>query len=594
MKDYSTPAEGILKREADGTIASQEVTEVELVDLAVVATSGSYNDLNDKPTIPDVSNLQPKITANGFLKGDGSGNITADKPTFCVSIEEAQNGTLTVNKTPEKIYAAYTSGYAVYAIYKNQALELLLSLKLALPNIIEFSGLYGTTESTVGFITVSNTGNGWTKQLTSVPINNKVVPTTRTVNSKALSDDIALTAADVGAQPTIAANGFLKGDGNGNITAGKPVFTVTITQTEKDGAGTADKTVAEILAAYNAGYNVQAVCTYYNNSMPYILYLLSPTIYDTEGVLAFSGLFYDGSDGDYCQALSVFMLGEACQCYKTKVATGDVYQRIFEIKQPYLVTFTKKTATEYTADKTLREIFEAVTQRKYFVYGYIDVDYTDAYIPMSSLFTTGQGTTDNPTNYYIYFEGPIASSNSGNMVKNNQCAQFISLAATSNADATSKTYTYTTYQLLSTSATVNNKSFATRSITLNAADVNAVGLTGDQTIAGNKIFSDKATFDGEVNFSNSTAFNFGTTFGGGIVVNGGSQFTGQQSFNDGMVVGGSTQYKENSTVDFSNATVSGLSGLTPKVTTSDNGQFLKVVNGAWAAATVDNANGGTF
>lgn len=594
MKDYSTPAEGILKREADGTIASQEVTEVELVDLAVVATSGSYNDLNDKPTIPDVSNLQPKITANGFLKGDGSGNITADKPTFCVSIEEAQNGTLTVNKTPEKIYAAYTSGYAVYAIYKNQALELLLSLKLALPNIIEFSGLYGTTESTVGFITVSNTGNGWTKQLTSVPINNKVVPTTRTVNSKALSDDIALTAADVGAQPTIAANGFLKGDGNGNITAGKPVFTVTITQTEKDGAGTADKTVAEILAAYNAGYNVQAVCTYYNNSMPYILYLLSPTIYDAEGVLAFSGLFYDGSDGDYCQALSVFMLGEACQCYKTEVATGDVYQRIFEIKQPYLVTFTKKTATEYTADKTLREIFEAVTQRKYFVYGYIDVDYTDAYIPMSSLFTTGQGTTDNPTNYYIYFEGPIASSNSGNMVKNNQCAQFISLAATSNADATSKTYTYTTYQLLSTSATVNNKSFATRSITLNAADVNAVGLTGDQTIAGNKIFSDKATFDGEVNFSNSTAFNFGTTFGGGIVVNGGSQFTGQQSFNDGMVVGGSTQYKKNSTVDFSNATVSGLSGLTPKVTTSDNGQFLRVVNGVWAAATIPSANGGTF
>lgn len=557
MKDYSTPAEGILKREADGTIASQEITEVELVDLATVATSGSYNDLKDKPTIPtiDVSSLQPKITAKGFLKGDGSGNITADKPTFCVSIEEAQNGTLTVNKTPEKIYAAYTSGYAVYAIYKNQALELLLSLKLALPNIIEFSGLYGTTESTVGFITVSNTGNGWTKQLTSVPINNKVVPTTRTVNSKALSDDIALTAADVGAQPTIAANGFLKGDGNGNITAGKPVFTVTITQTEKDGAGTADKTVAEILAAYNAGYNVQAVCTYYNNSIPYILYLLSPTTYDVEGVLAFSGLFYDGSDGDYCQALSVFMLGEACQCYKTKIATGDVYQKIFEIKQPYLVTFTKKTATEYTADKTLREIFEAVTQRKYFVYGYIDVDYTDAYIPMSSLFTTGQGTTDNPTNYYIYFEGPIASSNSGNMVKNNQCAQFISLAATSNADATSKTYTYTTYQLLSTSATVNNKSFATRSITLNADDVNAVGLKGNQEIAGTKTFTEKVKFH-----PSSVSFD-----------NGEVNFNGANIFLDGNRV-----------------------QFLPTVSTSDNGKFLRVVDGAWAAATVDNANGVSF
>lgn len=665
MKDYSTPAEGILKREADGTIASQEVTEVELVDLAAVATSGSYNDLNDKPTMPTVGDATITIkqgsttkgsfttnqssgktitldantdtlgknivgtsvtaSANGEVSGtdgvylnhiegtntvksshkivgsgattvksDANGNITinTDKPTFCVSIEEAQDGTLTVNKTPEEIYAAYTSGYAVYAIYKNQALELLLSLKLALPSITEFSGIYGVTESAVGFITVSNTGSGWVKQLSSVPINNKVVPTTRTVNGKALSDDIALTAADVGAQPTIIANGFLKGDGSGGIISDKPVFTVTITQTEKDGAGTADKTSAEILAAYNAGYNVQAVCTYYNSSIPVILPLLSPNGYGA-GVLEFSGLLYDGSDGDYCQALSVFMLGEACQCYKTEVATGDVYQKIFEIKQPYLVTFTKKTATEYTADKTLREIFEAVKQRKYFVYGYIDVDYTDAYIPMSSFFTTGQGTTDSPTNYYIYFEGPMASSNSGNMVENNKCARFISLKATNNADATSTAYTYTTYQLLSTAATVNNKSFATRSITLNAADVNAVGLTGDQTIAGKKTFTEKATFD------------LGFTAGGSTFT-GGCSFTGQQSFNDGIVVGGQTYYKENSyisgkihydedsTVDFTNATVTGISGILPTVTTSNNGQFLKVVNGAWAAATVDNANGGTF
>ncbi len=32
----------------------------------------------------------------------------------------------------------------------------------------------------------------------------------------------------------------------------------------------------------------------------------------------------------------------------------------------------------------------------------------------------------------------------------------------------------------------------------------------------------------------------------------------------------------------------------PTVTTADNGKFLRVVNGAWAAATVDNANGGAF
>ena len=32
----------------------------------------------------------------------------------------------------------------------------------------------------------------------------------------------------------------------------------------------------------------------------------------------------------------------------------------------------------------------------------------------------------------------------------------------------------------------------------------------------------------------------------------------------------------------------------PDVTTSDNGKFLRVSNGAWAAVTITNANGGSF
>lgn len=38
----------------------------------------------------------------------------------------------------------------------------------------------------------------------------------------------------------------------------------------------------------------------------------------------------------------------------------------------------------------------------------------------------------------------------------------------------------------------------------------------------------------------------------------------------------------------------GDAGLLPTVTTADNGKFLRVVNGAWAAATVNNANGVSF
>lgn len=32
----------------------------------------------------------------------------------------------------------------------------------------------------------------------------------------------------------------------------------------------------------------------------------------------------------------------------------------------------------------------------------------------------------------------------------------------------------------------------------------------------------------------------------------------------------------------------------PAVTASDNGKFLRVVSGAWAAAEIANANGGSF
>ena len=137
---------------------------------------------------------------------------------------------------------------------------------------------------------------------------------------------------------------------------------------------------------------------------------------------------------------------------------------------------------------------------------------------------------------------------------------------------------------------VNSK---TGAVELSASDVNAVGLEGDQIIAGNKTFSGETTFD--LGFMAN-----GSSFTGGCI------FKGQQVFNDGMVVDGQTYYEENSyisgkirydegsTVDFTNAIVTGLKGLPPSVTASDNGKFLRVVNGAWAATTVENANGVSF
>lgn len=39
---------------------------------------------------------------------------------------------------------------------------------------------------------------------------------------------------------------------------------------------------------------------------------------------------------------------------------------------------------------------------------------------------------------------------------------------------------------------------------------------------------------------------------------------------------------------------SALAAVLPAVTSSDNGKFLRVVDGAWAAAAIANASGGSF
>lgn len=421
-----------LVSDASGKVAVSAVTSTELGYLDGV-TSNIQTQLNGKLSTAPVTSV--------------NGATGATKSTFYITaIKDGDN--LTVDKTLEEVYEAYTAGYAVYANYSDSIGPYVgtLPLQAASPNSVEFKSLIYVSDTTVIAAELVCTESEWTSNVYAVP-------TQTYVDSK---------------QSIIIDNGFLYGNGAGRVTTEKPVFTVTITPTEADSStGTADKTPGEILAAYNAGYTVQALCQVPGANSPVTLTLVG--IAENADVI---GIVFSAS---------------------VSVYEGELLWR----------------------------------------------GWTVSHLNVGN-------------NWQIY-----------------------------------KT------DMVPTTRTINNKSLS-YNIALNAADVKAVGLTGDQIIAGDKTFSDKATFDGEVNFSNSTAFNFGTTFGGGIVVNGGSKFTGQQSFNDGMVVGGPTQYKENSAVDFSNATVTGLSGLLPTVATSDNGKFLRVVNGAWAAATVENANGVSF
>lgn len=85
-----------------------------------------------------------------------------------------------------------------------------------------------------------------------------------------------------------------------------------------------------------------------------------------------------------------------------------------------------------------------------------------------------------------------------------------------------------------------------------------------------------------------------------IKVNGATQAIADKTVN--ITVPTKTSDLTNDSGYLTSAPVTSVNGQTgvvtvrevPAVTTADNGKFLRVVNGAWATATIDNANGVSF
>lgn len=156
---------------------------------------------------------QSKITANGFLKGDGNGNITADKPVYIVNItSDGENGTS--DKTIEEIMAAYTDGYTIQAILNGDMILSLSSIEHTIDTSnITFSTSFYKNVGSAGYTATCSYENNW--QITRI----NIVPETRTINGKDLSADITLTAADVGAA-SLTSNQTISGDRtiNSNIS----------------------------------------------------------------------------------------------------------------------------------------------------------------------------------------------------------------------------------------------------------------------------------------------------------------------------------------------------------------------------------------
>lgn len=389
---------------------------------------GTYSNDTDIATKAKVDAKQDKVLANGILQGDGAGTISAaeTQEVELVELTKADVGLGNVDNTSDANKPISTATQT--ALNGKQDAITGGASTITSSNLTADRALVSDASGKVAASEVTSTELGYLDGVTS-----------------------NIQTQLNGKQNIITANGFLKGDGSGNITSDKPVFTVNMTPTaEGSSTYTADKTVAQIVAAHEAGYTIQAVSKVPGSLVPITL------------------------------SLATFVFDEA-------------------VDAPAIILFSASVFEQQNGGRG---------------WSILHADYSENWQVQS-------------------------------------------------------------VEIIPDSRTINTKPLSS-DITLTAADVNAVGLTGDQTIAGDKTFSG------------------GTIFDGGLIVKGGSIFTGQQDFNDGMAVGSQTFYKENSTVDFTNATVTGLPGLLPTVGLPDSGKFLRVVNGAWAAATVENANGVSF
>lgn len=109
-------------------------------DLATVATSGSYNDLSNKPTIPDISNLAEK--------------------TFTVNIVYDENDNLICDKTNAEIYAAWQAGRNVVATFLGELTYPLTSIPTN--NTVHFGGEDYDDISSFTWWTISTNNNNQT------------------------------------------------------------------------------------------------------------------------------------------------------------------------------------------------------------------------------------------------------------------------------------------------------------------------------------------------------------------------------------------------------------------------------------------------
>lgn len=209
-------------------------------ELAEVALSGDYNDLSNTPTIPVVNDATLTITRNGASAGTFTAN-SANNTTIDISVPTATNDLTNdsgfITNTVNNLVNYYTKTETDSAIGTettnregaDQNLQEQIDALASASDVVDVVGTYAelqaydtshlndndiikvltdeTHDDAISyyrwddtndtFVYIGSQGPFYTKSETDATF----VPQTRTVNNKALSSNITLTAADVGALP---------------------------------------------------------------------------------------------------------------------------------------------------------------------------------------------------------------------------------------------------------------------------------------------------------------------------------------------------------------------------------------------------------
>lgn len=215
-KQAKITADGILKGDGNGNITAVDETEAELVDLTISHITGLQSALDNKVSKVTGKGLSTndyttaeKTKLSGIAEGAQKNTITGVKGgsetsyrTGNVNITATNIGLGNVNNTSDndKPISAATQT----ALDGKQATVTGAATTITGSNLTANRALVSNANGKVAASAVTSTELGYLDGVTSAiqtQLNGKV-PTSRTVNGKALSANITLGASDVGAVPT--------------------------------------------------------------------------------------------------------------------------------------------------------------------------------------------------------------------------------------------------------------------------------------------------------------------------------------------------------------------------------------------------------